>query len=222
MHGKFITFEGIDGSGKSTQLRMLTVSLRDADIDVLATFEPGDTPLGKRLRKAFLETEEVVAPIAELLLFAADRAQHVEHLIRPALEAGRVVISDRYADATAAYQGAGRGFDEKTVAQVIELATNGLMPDLTLFFDITIETATKRMSDRQGTEAVVNRMDRETADFYSRVRDAYLDIARREPGRFRIVDANGSPEETHAKVLDIVTEFLAGGDAGVNERVQLI
>jgi dTMP kinase len=208
LHGKFITFEGIDGSGKSTQLRLLAESLRAEGIDVLATFEPGDTPLGRRLREAFLETEETVAPIAELLLFAADRAQHVEYLIRPALEAGRIVISDRYADATAAYQGAGRGFDEKTVTQVIELATGGLKPDLTLFFDITIETATERMSTRDQTNAVENRMDRETAEFYSRVRDSYLAIAKSEPDRFKIVDANGSPDETHAKVFEIVSGFL--------------
>ena len=208
MHGKFITFEGIDGSGKSTQLRMLVESLRAKGTDIIATFEPGDTPLGRRLRRAFLETEEVVAPLAELLLFAADRAQHVEYLIRPALEAGRIVISDRYADATSAYQGAGRGFDENTVTQVIELATGGLKPDLTLFFDITIETATKRMSDRERRNAVENRMDRETVEFYSRVRDAYMNIARREPNRFKIIDANGSPDETHTKVLDIVSEFL--------------
>ena len=187
---------------------MLAESLRTKGIDVLATFEPGDTPLGRRLREAFLETEEVVAPIAELLLFGADRAQHVEYLIRPALKVGRIVISDRYADATAAYQGAGRGFDENTVSQVIELATSGLKPDLTLFFDITIETATKRMSDRQGTEAVENRMDRETAEFYTRVRDAYLDIANREPDRFKLIDANGSTGETHRKVFEIVSEFL--------------
>lgn len=187
---------------------MLAESLRTKGIDVLATFEPGDTPLGRRLREAFLETEEVVAPIAELLLFGADRAQHVEYLIRPALKVGRIVISDRYADATAAYQGAGRGFDENTVSQVIELATSGLKPDLTLFFDITIETATKRMSDRQGTEAVENRMDRETAEFYTRVRDAYLDIANREPDRFKLIDANGSTDETHRKVFEIVSEFL--------------
>jgi len=209
LHGKFITFEGIDGSGKSTQLGMLVDALRVKGVDLLATFEPGDTPLGRRLREAFLETEEMVAPIAELLLFAADRAQHVEYLIKPALEAGRIVISDRYADATAAYQGAGRGFDKETIAQVIELATGGLKPNLTLFFDITIETATKRMAERDPSNAIENRMDRETAEFYSRVRDAYMNIAGREPERFRIIDANRSPEKTHAKVLQIVSEFLS-------------
>jgi dTMP kinase len=208
LQGKFITFEGIDGSGKSTQLRMLAEVLRAKGIDVLATYEPGDTPLGRRLREAFLETEETVAPIAELLLFAADRAQHVEYLIKPALKAGRIVISDRYADATAAYQGAGRGFDAKTINQIIELATGGLKPDLTLFFDISLETATKRMSEREQTNAVENRMDRESQEFYLRVREAYLDIARREPHRFRIVDADGSPDEAHDKVFTIVSEFL--------------
>ena len=187
---------------------MLAEALRAKGVDFLSTFEPGDTPLGRRLREAFLETEETVAPIAELLLFAADRAQHVEYLIKPALNADRVVISDRYADATFAYQGAGRGFDEETVGQVIGLATGGLKPDLTLFFDITVETGTKRMSDRGGTNTIENRMDRETADFYTRVRNAYLGIAKREPDRFRIIDANGSPDETHSKVLQLVSDFL--------------
>jgi dTMP kinase len=108
LRGRFITFEGIDGSGKSTQLRLLSGDLRVRGFDVLTTFQPGGTPLGRRLREAFLETEENVHPMAELLLFAADRAQHVNFLIKPALAAGRIVISDRYADATAAYQGAGR------------------------------------------------------------------------------------------------------------------
>ena len=120
---------------------MLTGALRSNGIDCLSTREPGGTPLGRRLREAFLETEETVAPIAELLLFAADRAQHVELLIRPALAEGRIVISDRYADATFAYQGAGRGFSEAVVDQIIQLATGGLKPDLTLFFDISEETA---------------------------------------------------------------------------------
>ena len=135
MRGKFITFEGIDGSGKSTQLRLLADDLRFRGFNVLVTHQPGGTPLGRRLREAFLDTEENIAPMAELLLFAADRAQHVEFLIKPALAEGKIVISDRYADATTAYQGAGRGFDAKTIKQVIQLATGGLKPDLTLFFD---------------------------------------------------------------------------------------
>jgi dTMP kinase len=208
LQGKFITFEGIDGSGKSTQLRMVAGDLRQRGVDVITTHEPGGTPLGRRLREAFLETEETVAPIAELLLFAADRAQHVEFLIRPALSEGRIVISDRYADATFAYQGAGRGFPEASVNQIIELATGGLKPDLTLFFDISVEHALQRMSLRHQTGERRNRMDAETGEFYSSVRKAYLKIAEAEPQRFIILDANGSVDETHAMVLKRITEFL--------------
>ena len=208
MRGKFITFEGIDGSGKSTQLRMLAGDLRSRGVDVVATHEPGGTPLGRRLREAFLETEETVAPRAELLLFASDRAQHVELLIKPALEDGRTVISDRYADATFAYQGAGRGFDAATIEQVIELATGGLTPDLTLFFDISVETAIRRMGTRNDSEAIRNRMDLETAEFYERVRDAYLNIADKEPDRFKLIDANGPVDEIHRTVGEIIRDFL--------------
>jgi dTMP kinase len=206
--GKFITLEGIDGSGKSTQLRMLSGALRERGVDPLITFEPGGTPLGRRLRDAFLETEETVTPMAELLLFAADRAQHVEFMIKPALATGRTVISDRYADATFAYQGAGRGFDEKTVNQVIKLATGGLKPDLTLFFDIPTSLALSRMSARGESGEKSNRMDFETVEIYERVRDAYLGIATREPKRFRIVDASGPMEEIQRNVLAIVTDLL--------------
>ena len=208
MQGKFITFEGIDGSGKSTQLRMLSGDLLGRGIDVITTHEPGGTPLGRRLRESFLETEETVAPMAELLLFAADRAQHVEFLIKPELAAGRIVISDRYADATFAYQGAGRGFPEETVNEIIKLATGGLKPDLTLFFDITVDNAIRRMAERHETGARRNRMDVETAEFYANVRNAYLGIAKAEPERFKVLDANGSIEDTHAKVTTIITDFL--------------
>ncbi len=187
---------------------MLSGDLRQRGIDVITTQEPGGTPLGRRLREAFLETEESVAPMAELLLFAADRAQHVEFLIKPALAEGRLVISDRYSDATFAYQGAGRGFSEQTVNEIIKLATGGLKPDLTLFFDITIENAIGRMAERHETGKGRNRMDVETAEFYSKVRTAYLRVAGSEPERFKILDANGSIEDTHAKVLGMVTDFL--------------
>lgn len=187
---------------------MLADDLRSRGIDCLTTQEPGGTPLGRRLREAFLETEETVAPMAELLAFAADRAQHVEFLIKPALAEGRVVISDRYADATFAYQGAGRGFEEKKVNQVIELATGGLKPHLTLFFDITVEEAIHRMSARDENHTKKNRMDEETAEFYERVRNSYLGIAKREPRRFRVVDAARPIEEIHADVNKIVTKLI--------------
>ena len=208
MRGKFITFEGIDGSGKSTQLRMLTSELRVRGLNVLPTCEPGGTPLGRRLREAFLETEENVAPLAELLLFAADRAQHVNFLVKPALAEGKIVLSDRYADATVAYQGAGRGFPENTINQIIELATDGLKPDLTLFFDLPIEQALARTVSRNDAGERKNRMDKEAFGFYERVREAYLTIAEDAPERFRIVDASGSTGEIKTIVLEIVSEFL--------------
>jgi len=190
---------------------MLTGALRERGFDLITTQEPGGTPLGRRLRNAFLETEETVAPMAELLLFAADRAQHVELLIKPALAAGRVVISDRYADATFAYQGAGRGFDEKTVEQVINLATDGLKPDVTLFFDIPISTAISRRNARGEAGEKSNRMDFETAEFYERVRAAYLDVANKEPHRYRIIDATGSVDQIQRDVLEIVSTYLKIG-----------
>lgn len=208
MSGKFITFEGLDGSGKSTQLRLIAGDLRERGLDVITTQEPGGTPLGRRLREAFLETEETVAPMAELLLFAADRAQHCEFLIKPSLASGRLVISDRYADATIAYQGGGRGFDHDIVSEVIRLATGGLKPDLTVFFDISVETALLRLAARAESEGQPNRMDLEAAEFYQRVRDAYLEIAKAEPDRFRVIDANGSIEETHREASSLINSFL--------------
>ena len=187
---------------------MLTGALRERGVDLITTQEPGGTPLGRRLRDAFLETEENVAPMAELLLFAADRAQHVEFLIKPALAAGRVVISDRYADATFAYQGAGRGFDEATVGKVTKLATGGLKPDLTIFFDIPITAALSRMNARGESGEKSNRMDFETVEFYERVRDAYLLVARNEPKRFQVIDAGGSVDQIQRHVLEIVTASL--------------
>lgn len=208
MKGKFITLEGIDGSGKSTQMGMLADVMRSRGLDVVTTCEPGGTALGKALRAAFLETKENVAPMAELLSFAADRAQHVEHFIKPAIDQGKIVISDRYADATFAYQGAGRGFPEDKVDQVIELATGGLKPDLTLFFDIPVDAAIARMAVRDENHTKRNRMDEETAEFYSRVRDAYLGIARREPQRFVVVDASGTVDDIHRRAAEIVFSHL--------------
>ena len=187
---------------------MLADALRRDGVYVVTTREPGGTPLGRALREAFLETREEVVPMAELLAFAADRAQHVEHLIKPSIAEGKVVISDRYADATFAYQGAGRGFPEDKVNQVIELATGGLKPDLTLFFDISVETAMSRMYERDEAHAKKNRMDEESEDFYKRVREAYLGIATREPDRFQVIDAEGTVDEIHQTVVEMVTPLL--------------
>ena len=208
MNGKFITFEGIDGSGKSTQLRLLASELRRRKYDVVTTLEPGGTPLGRRLREAFLETEETVSPLAELLLFAADRSQHVELLIKPSLAENKIVISDRYADSTFVYQGAGRGFDEKIVNQVIELATGGLKPDLTFFFDLPIEESIRRKTSRKNDGELQNRMDKENYEFYVRVREAYLRLAKQERERFRVIDANRSINEIFEDVIKVWDSFL--------------
>lgn len=208
MRGRFITFEGIDGSGKSTQLRLIANDLRFRGYNILTTQEPGGTPLGRRLRETFLETDETVNPLAELLLFAADRAQHVNFLIKPALAEGKTVISDRYADATYAYQGAGRGFSRTTINQVIKLATDGLKPDLTLFFDLPVEIALLRTNIRNDAGEQKNRMDKEKSDFYERVRQSYLELAAKESKRFRVLDANRSVEEVHRTALEILTGFL--------------
>lgn len=208
MRGKFITFEGIDGSGKSTQLRLLADDLRFRGYNVLTTQQPGGTPLGRRLREAFLDTEENIAPMAELLLFAADRAQHVEFLIKPALAEGKIVISDRYADATTAYQGAGRGFSPTIIKQVVQLATGGLKPDLTLFFDLPVEASFERTHKRDKMGELKNRLDKENADFYERVRNAYLEIIAKEKKRFRVIDATKSVEEVHAEALEVLLKYL--------------
>ncbi len=212
MRGKFITFEGIDGSGKSTQLRLLADDLRFRGYNVVTTHQPGGTPLGRRLREAFLETDENVSPMAELLLFGADRAQHVEFLIKPSLAEGKVVISDRYADATVAYQGAGRGFSKTVINQVVKLATGGLKPGLTLFFDLPVETGLQRTGKRDEMGESRNRLDRESIEFYQRVRDAYHEIMKKDAKRFRVIDATKSVEEVHTAALEALLQYLDKSD----------
>jgi dTMP kinase len=209
--GTFITFEGIDGSGKSTQMRLLAAVLRSLGLEVLTTREPGGTPVGLRLRAALLDAQEEVDPLTELLVFAADRAQHVRRVLRPALAAGQIVISDRYADATVAYQGAGRGFSPELIARIVELATEGLKPDLTLLFDLSVPESgarTRRRSEGKQRNDKGDRLDSEAADFHTRVRDAYLRLASAEPDRFRIIHSDGSVEDTQLQVRSIVMPFL--------------
>ena len=207
MSGTFITFEGIDGSGKTTQLRLLAQYLRSQGCELLLTREPGGTPVGLRLRAALLDVQGEVDPLTELLVFAADRAQHVRKVIRPALEKGAVLISDRYADATRAYQGAGRGFSAELISEIIELATEGLVPDLTILFDVTIEESILRTT-RRSTKNKRDRLDIEKADFHARVREEYQRIAQAEPQRVKVIDTAGTVEETQDKLRNIVVPFL--------------
>jgi dTMP kinase len=206
--GPFITFEGIDGCGKSTQVRLLAGELRMRGLEVVSTREPGGTALGKRLRDVLLDPQIEVDPLAELLLFAADRAQHVRTLLLPTIESGTIVLSDRYADATAAYQGAGRNFTPEMIANVISLATGGLKPDLTLIFDLPVAECLTRTSRRTEDENQTDRLDAEDAAFHTRVRNAYLKLAADEPERVRIINASGSINETHALVIEVVMPFL--------------
>lgn len=207
MGGAFITFEGIDGCGKSTQLRMLAGELRVRGLPVIATREPGGTPLGQKLRTALLDVKEEVDPLTELLVFAADRAQHVRKHLLPALERNQIVLSDRYADATVAYQGAGRGFKPELIGEIVQLATDGLKPDLTLLFDLSVADAAIRTRKRVQNKRT-DRLDVENEDFHMRVRNAYVEIAKAEPDRFRVIDARGSVNETQRRVMEIVIPFL--------------
>jgi dTMP kinase len=211
--GKLITFEGIDGCGKTTQLRMLERILTTHSIPFVSTREPGGTELGKMIRAALLNVSpHSVDPLAELLLYAADRAQHVREFIAPHLAKGTLVLSDRFYDATTAYQGYGRGFDLTLIKQLNDLATGGLKPDVTLFFDIDVTTALERIHRRGGetagdaSEAEADRLDREPQEFHERVRQGYLELVKQEPNRFRIISASGSIES----VRPLVVEALRG------------
>jgi dTMP kinase len=189
----FITFEGIDGSGKTTQLRRVAERLPDA----LATKEPGGTPTADRIRAVLLDQTSKLDPIAEVFLFAASRHQHVVEVIRPALEAGRIVLCDRYTDSTLAFQGFGRLIDLDKLRALNDWATGSLRPDLTLLFDIDEETGVRRARGRGGNEL---RFEAEDLRFYRRIREGYLALAVAEPKRFAVIDANGSEDEVFARV----------------------
>ena len=211
--GKLITFEGIDGCGKSTQMRLLGQYLTERGVAVVSTREPGGTELGRKVRSALLDGGAgSVEPLAELLLYAADRAQHVRRVILPALAEGKVVLSDRFYDATTVYQGYARGFDLELVNQLNELATGGLKPDLTLLFDLDVETGLKRTMRRGDgtgvTAAGPDRLDQEPVEFHECVRQAYLDIAAREPERFRVIPSAGPIEVTFELMIHAVRDLF--------------
>ena len=206
----FISFEGLDGCGKSTQLQLLAAALEQQGQKVLVTREPGGTPLGVRLRAALLDVNEQVEPLAELLLYAADRAQHVATVLRPALATGKIVLSDRYADSTVAYQGAGRAFSPEIISQVVTLATGGLKPDLTIILDIPAQESLVRTRRRGANGAQPDRLDSEHADFHVRVREEFLAIAAREPERVRVFDGTLPIKQIAAQISQLVVSKLTG------------
>ncbi len=193
MTGLFITLEGPDGSGKTTQTRLLAEWLTAQGYPLLATREPGGTPIGEAIRAVLHDcTYTDMVPQTEILLFSAARAQHVAQVIRPALLAGKIVLCDRYFDSTYAYQGYGRGLPLATLRLVTEFAVQGLVPDLTLYLDVSPEIGLQRRA-RGGGE--LNRLDREALAFHERVRAGYLELAAAEPARWRVIDADRPPEE---------------------------
>ena len=211
MRGLFITFEGIEGSGKTTQISMLSDHLSARGRSVQLTREPGGTLIGDQVRKILLDpANAALDPRAELLLYAAGRAQHLADLIQPALEAGTIVLCDRFSDATLAYQGYGRGLDLDLIGNLDRLVTGGMRPGLTVLLDIDASAGLARArgrNSRQGLEAEA-RFENERLPFHQRVRRGYLELAKQEPGRFRVVDASPQPEEIQREVRRIVDQLL--------------
>jgi dTMP kinase len=210
--GRFITFEGLDGSGKSTQAKLAAEWLREQGVEVVTTHEPGGTALGGAIRELFLDARwGRMDGVVEMLLVGASRRQHVVEVIAPARERGAWVLCDRYSDSTWAYQGGGRGVPAEQIAAADAVATGGLAPDLTLLFDLPAAEARQRgHSPRRTAVGRVDRLDAEELAFYERVRAAFLARAAAEPQRFRIVDSSGEKQRTAAAVRAALAPLLAG------------
>jgi dTMP kinase len=206
--GLFITFEGPDGSGKSTQARMFAERLREQGRAVLESVEPGGTPIGQQIRRILLDpANKELTATAELLLMFAARAQNVEEWILPALAKDTIVVSDRFTDSSIAYQGSGRGLGWEKVFELDRIACHGLKPDLTICIDIDTETGLARALARGSTET---RLEEQAIEFHHNVREAYHELARREPQRFRLIDGSGTPEAVAEKVSHEFDAFIAG------------
>ena len=207
--GLFITFEGGDGAGKTTQSELLAAWFEAHGREVVRTREPGGTPLGSRVRELLLHGGDEVGAVdarAEALLYAADRAQHIATLVRPALERGAVVVQDRYIDSSLAYQGAGRVLDVTEVRGISEWATGGLWPHLTVLLDASTELAAARRAARGGT---ADRLEAEAVEFHAAVRVGFLALARSDPDRYLVLDASLAAGELHESVCERVSELLA-------------
>jgi dTMP kinase len=211
-----ITFEGIDGAGKSTQVTKLKRHLQERGREVLALREPGGTPVAEEIRELLLESRNDITPVGELLLFAASRAELVQHVIRPALESGADVILDRFFDSTTAYQGYGRGLDLAMLAEVNRIASCGLVPDMTFYLDLTPEDALMRKFSEKSLPLAfesgeLDRMENSGLAFYQRVREGYHRLGGENPERIVMIDALLSPEEIHRKIVASIENFAVSG-----------
>jgi dTMP kinase len=210
--GRFVTFEGSEGCGKTTQIKLAATSLAERGIPVFETAEPGGTPLGRKIREILLNRGSwAIGAEAELLLFAAARAQHVRETILPALKEGRWVLCDRFADATVAYQGFGRGLDTGVIRILNAFSSLSLKPDMTLLFDLPVATGLARAEKRAAggrPEAAEDRFEHEELAFHERIRKGYLTLADGEPDRFRIIDGAADVGTVHREVCRCLAEFL--------------
>jgi dTMP kinase len=217
--GTFITIEGLDGTGKSTQMHRLAAALRAAGHKVVETREPGGTATGDRIRKVVLDSATAgLSPLAEMALMFAARAQHIAEVIEPALAAGSIVLCDRFTDSTEAYQGSGRRLGSEPVRELHRLLCGNLQPDLTLVLDSNLAASlgrarrrNRRVSKSASRGHDENRFEQETRAFFARVREGYAAIAKREHARVVVVDARGTPERTHQRIVEIVSRKLKLG-----------
>ena len=209
-NGFFITLEGVEGSGKTTQTALVAEALRAAGHRVTVTREPGGTRAGEAIRAIFLDPAVSLHAAAELLLVLADRAQHVREKLKPALAAGEIVLSDRYSDSTVAYQGYGRGLDLKLLDELNRLATDGTHPDLTIVLDLAVETGLERTRARvRGDVRGPDRFEGEQVEFHRRVREGFLTIARDQPGRVRTLDATAPVAEITGRIVEAIVALVA-------------
>lgn len=198
----FITFEGADGCGKTTQIELINKYLQEKGYKTLVTREPGAKGLGEKLREILLNYEGEVSPNCESFLFLADRAQHVDCIIKPALKNNTIVLCDRHTDSTIAYQGYGRQLDIQEIKKLNDIAVNGLKPDLTIVFDIDVETSMQRVGKTK------DRMESAGMEFFNRVRNGYLAIAKDEPNRVKVINSADTIENIHTKVVELVEEVI--------------
>ena len=199
--GLFITFEGADGCGKTTQIDLLNKYLKSKNIQTLLTREPGAAGLGEKIREILLNYDGEVSPQCESFLFLADRAQHVNCIIKPALDEGKIVLCDRHTDSTVAYQGYGRMLDIDRINLLNNIATGGLKPDLTIVFDIDVETSMQRVGKNK------DRMESAGIEFFKRVRNGFLEIAKKEPDRVKVINSSDTIENIHKQVVELIEKL---------------